>query len=122
MSTLAIDQVLSQIRSLSAQATAGTGPSGLKPAALAPVDDGAAAAAGPGAPDFGQLLKQGIDSVNSAQQSADALATAWERGVPGVDLARVVVETQKASVSFQTLTQVRNRLISVYQDVMNMTI
>jgi flagellar hook-basal body complex protein FliE len=73
-------------------------------------------------PAFGALLKQTIDSVNSAQQSADALSSAWERGAPGVDLASVMVETQKASVSFQALAQVRNRLISAYQDIMNMSI
>jgi flagellar hook-basal body complex protein FliE len=82
----------------------------------------AGAAGGASGPAFGTLLKQGIDAVNSTQQSADALASAWERGDPGVDLARVMVETQKASVSFQALAQVRNRLISAYQDIMNMSI
>ena len=115
MSSFAIDQVLAQIRSLSAQAGAGLSPNTLRPAALeAPAASGTAG--------FAQLLKQGIDAVNSSQQSADALASAWEKGTPGVDLARVMIETQKASVSFQALTQVRNRLISAYQDIMNMSI
>jgi flagellar hook-basal body complex protein FliE len=115
MSSLAIEQVLAQIRSLSAQTGASLAPSALPQAA-----SGAAAATG--APDFAQLLKQGIDGVNGSQQSADALASAWEKGAPGVDLARVMIETEKASVSFQALTQVRNRLISAYQDIMNMSI
>jgi flagellar hook-basal body complex protein FliE len=115
MSSLAIEQVLAQIRSLSAQTGGAVSPSALRPASL----DATAGANGPG---FAQLLKQGIDSVNSSQQSADALASAWEKGTPGVDLARVMIETQKASVSFQALTQVRNRLISAYQDIMNMPI
>jgi len=115
MSTLAVEQVLAQIRSLSAQAG-----SGLSPTTLSPVSLDATSATG--APGFAQLLKQGIDAVNSSQQSADALASAWEKGTPGVDLARVMIETQKASVSFQALTQVRNRLISAYQDIMNMSI
>ena len=115
MSSLAVEQVLAQIRSLSAQA--GTS---LSPSALRPQAPGAAAA--PDAPDFARMLKQGIDGVNASQQSADALAGAWEKGTPGVDLARVMIETEKASVSFQALTQVRNRLISAYQDIMNMTI
>jgi len=133
MSDMSIDQVLSQIRSLSAQAGPGfiggsAGPlaqlRGLAGAAApgatgALGDVGAAASPGTG---FAQMLKQGIDAVNSTQQKADALSNAWERGVPGVDLARVMVETQKASVSFQALAQVRNRLISVYQDIMNMSI
>ena len=30
--------------------------------------------------------------------------------------------SQKASVSFRALTEVRNRLVTVYQDIMNMSI
>ena len=132
MSNMAIDQVLAQIRSLSAQAApalnGGRGAlsdlRGLAGAAGGPGaagDTGATAVGSPGA-GFAQMLKQGIDAVNSTQQKADALSGAWERGVPGVDLAQVMIETQKASVSFQALAQVRNRLISVYQDIMNMSI
>ena len=116
MSNIAIDQVLAQIRSLSAQAGAGVKP----PSQTAAIAPGGASAAT--APAFGDLLKQGIDSVNKTQQSAGALADAWERGVSGVDLARVMIESQKASVSFRALTEVRNRLVTVYQDIMNMTI
>ena len=82
--------------------------------------DGLAGSARGPWPAFGDLLKQGIDSVNQTQQNASALADAWERGTPGVDLARVMIESQKASVSFRALTEVRNRLVSVYQDIMNM--
>jgi flagellar hook-basal body complex protein FliE len=116
MSNMAIDQVLAQIRSMSAQAGAGVKP--LAPAA-ASATGSATAVQGPA---FGALLQQGIESVNHSQQSASALADAWERGVSGVDLARVMIESQKASVSFRALTEVRNRLVTVYQDIMNMTI
>jgi flagellar hook-basal body complex protein FliE len=121
MSSIGIDQVLAQIRSLSAQAG-----SVVKPVANNATALGAtASASGTGAtsaPAFGDLLKQGIDSVNHSEQSANALADAWERGVSGVDLARVMIESQKASVSFRALTEVRNRLVTVYQDIMNMSI
>jgi flagellar hook-basal body complex protein FliE len=122
MSNMAIDQVLAQIRALSTQATANLKPApnnavnGLMAGPL-PASGGASAA-----PQFAQLLKQGIDSVNSTQQNASALADAWERGTPGVDLAKVMIESQKASVSFRALTEVRNRLVSAYQDIMNMSI
>jgi flagellar hook-basal body complex protein FliE len=116
MSNIAIDQVLAQIRSMSLEAASVAKPAA--PAAInAPGSAGAVAA-----PAFGDLLKQGIDSVNHSQQSAGALADAWERGASGVDLARVMIESQKASVSFRALTEVRNRLVSVYQDIMNMSI
>jgi flagellar hook-basal body complex protein FliE len=128
MSGMSIDQVLAQIRTLSAQASPNSMNATQTLSNLAGLaGDGVAGVTGtgnstPSTPAFGTLLKQAIDSVNSTQQSADALSSAWERGAPGVDLASVMVETQKASVSFQALAQVRNRLISAYQDIMNMSI
>ena len=118
MSNMAIDQVLAQIRSLSTQTNSPIKPA-IDPLAGAANAVGGTAAAGPA---FGELLKQGIDAVNQTQQSASALADAWERGTPGVDLAKVMIESQKASVSFRALTEVRNRLVSAYQDIMNMSI
>ncbi len=117
MSNMAIDSVLAQIRSLSAQGAGQVKPAAQAVAGLAPASAGAVQG-----PAFGDLFKQGIDAVNNTQQQADALANAWERGDPGVDLARVMIESQKASVSFRAMTEVRNRLVSAYQDIMNMQI
>ena len=119
MSQMQIDQVLAQIRSFSGHATAVTrpvGPGGVGAAA----EGGVAASSASGSASFGQILKQGIDEVNRGQQSAANLADAYERGVSGVDLAQVMLETQKASVSFRALAEVRNRLVNVYQEIMNM--
>ncbi|KEA64304.1 Flagellar hook-basal body complex protein FliE [Marinobacterium lacunae] len=71
---------------------------------------------------FGDLLKMAIDEVNSQQAEAKKLATAYELGDPSVDLPQVMIQAQKASVSFQAMTQVRNRLVSAYEDIMNMSI
>lgn len=117
MSNIAVDQVLAQIRSLSAQAGTAIRPAAQSVAGLQP-----GSATGVQGPQFAELFKQGIDSVNGSQQKAAALADAWERGDSGVDLARVMIESQKAAVSFRALTEVRNRLVSAYQDIMNMTI
>lgn len=106
MSQMEIDRVLAQIRSLSTEMRPG--------AAQRP----AAQASGPG--DFATLLRQGIDQVNRSEQSASQLADAFSRGTPGVELPQVMVQMEKASVSLQALTEVRNRLISAYQDIMNM--
>jgi flagellar hook-basal body complex protein FliE len=114
MSQMQIDQVLAQIRSFSTHGAGGIA----RPAAPGAAHPPSAV----GAPDFGQLLKQGIDAVNQSQQTASAVADAYERGAPGVDLARTMLETQKASVEFRALTEVRNRLVTVYQDIMNMPI
>ena len=110
MSQLEINNVLAQIRSISAQSKLGVGPAA------------AAATQQTGATSFANVLRQGIESVNQAQQSASSLATAFERGTPGVELPDVMLEMQKASVSFRALTEVRNRLVNAYQEIMNMPI
>ncbi len=109
MSQMEIDRVLAQIRSLSAQIR--------PPAAAATAETGQTAAS-----EFATMLKKGIDQVNQTQQSATTMADKFERGVPGVDLPQVMLEVQKATVSFRALTEVRNRLVSAYQDIMNMQI
>jgi flagellar hook-basal body complex protein FliE len=48
--------------------------------------------------------------------------TAFEKGVPGIELSTVMIESQKATVAFRAATEVRNRLVSAYQDIMNMPI
>ena len=71
---------------------------------------------------FAELMKAGINKVNQAQQDAGKLAEAFELGDPNVDLAEVMVSLQKAGLSFRAMTEVRNRLVSAYQDIMNMPI
>ncbi|TFZ33187.1 flagellar hook-basal body complex protein FliE, partial [Pseudomonas syringae] len=50
------------------------------------------------------------------------LANACEAGRSGVDLADVMMSSRKASVSFQALPQVRNKLVQAYQDIMQMPV
>lgn len=73
-------------------------------------------------PDFGQLLKDSINHVNETQKTAASMATAFEAGDPNVNLSEVMVSLQKASVSFQAMTQVRNNLVSAYKEIMNMQV
>ncbi len=74
------------------------------------------------ATDFAALLKRSVDAVNDTQKQAGALAESFERGDPKVQLSEVMIALQKARVSFQTITQVRNKLIEAYQDIKNMPI
>lgn len=73
-------------------------------------------------PKFGDLLSSAVNSVNDTQLKASQMATAFEQGDPGVTLAQVMVQSQKASVSFQALTQVRNKVVQAYQDIMKMPV
>jgi flagellar hook-basal body complex protein FliE len=68
------------------------------------------------------VLKQGLDQVSQTQARASDLASQFERGVPGVELPQVMLEMQKASVSFRAITEVRNRFVNAYQEIMNMPI
>ena len=73
-------------------------------------------------PAFGDLLQQAVDHVNGLQQTTSELQSGYERGVPGIDLSEVMVASQKSSVAFQAMTQVRNKLITAYEDIMKMPI
>lgn len=71
---------------------------------------------------FGDLFTSALDNVNGLQKNSAGLAKAYEQGDPNVDITQVMVASQKASVSFQAMLQVRNKLVDAYRDVMNMPI
>lgn len=73
-------------------------------------------------PSFSDMLSQAVNKVNETQQAASQMATAFEMGDKSVDLTDVMVASQKASVSFQAMTQVRNKLVAAYEDIMKMPI
>lgn len=112
-----INQVLAEMRNLKAQVQ--------KPEALQePALTSNVTAVNPTEPtqSFGSLLSRAVDGVNETQQNASALRTAYEQGDPTVDITRVMIEAQKSTVSFQALTQVRNRVVQAYEDIMKMPI
>ena len=75
-----------------------------------------------GASSFSDMLGQAVNKVNETQQASNQLATAFEMGQGGIDLTEVMIASQKASVSFQAMTQVRNKLVQAYQDIMQMPV
>lgn len=105
MNTQGIDQLLGQLRAASALAA------GAEPASLPA--EGA---------DFAALLKSSLDQANGSQLDAKNLAKAFEQGDPNANLQDVMVSLQKANISFQTMVQVRNKLVSAYHEVMNMQV
>lgn len=118
MSNMQIDAVLAQIRAMQSQVRGAGGP----PAEIAQAAAGVGGAVQSPASPFANVLKQGLDQVNQAQSRAADLATQFERGVPGVELPQVMMEMQKASVSFRAITEVRNKFVNAYQEIMNMPI
>lgn len=108
MSDMNVNQLLAQMRALAAQTQL---QSPTQASAEGKVED-----------QFAHLLKTSIDKVSDAQQNATHLANAFELGDQQVNLANVMVALQKANLSFQAMTQVRNKLVSAYQEIMNMNI
>ena len=104
MDTQGIEQMLNVLRTTAAQATGKAAPS-------APEAAGA---------DFSTILKNSIDKVNQTQQQADQMAEKMAAGDTSQNLHEVMIALQTASVSFQEMVQVRNKLVTAYQDVMNM--
>ncbi len=107
MSSMEINRVLEQIRSLQSQ----TKVASAQPTATQQVG---------GPSQFANILRAGLDQVNQTEQRANQLSDAFQRGTPGVDLPQVMLEVSKASISLRAVSEVRNRLISAYQDIMNM--
>ena len=71
---------------------------------------------------FGDLLKNAIDSVNHEKMQAKSLSNSYQMGDPTVDLPQVMIQAQKSTIAFEALTQVRNRLVRAYEEVMSMGI
>ncbi|MBS0373521.1 MAG: flagellar hook-basal body complex protein FliE [Proteobacteria bacterium] len=116
MPTIDTQRLLMELRSLASEARRGPAIGGIGGGTA-----GAPAGGGVGA-DFGSVLKASLGAVDGLQQNAASLATAFEQGQPGVDITRVMVEAQKASLAFRAMTEVRNKLVSAYQEVMNMPV
>ena len=109
MSEMGIDQVLAQMRAMSALAQGGPPPVAEPPQTAERAD-------------FAGLLQESVSKVNEVQQTSSKLAAAFEAGDPNVDLAEVMVAMQKSSLSFQAMTTVRNKLVSAYQEIMSMPV
>lgn len=107
MSEMGIERVLSQIRAMSAMAEG---------------NPATAATAAAGRPDFAGLLAESVNKVNDIQQTAGKMTAAFEAGDPNVNLAQVMVTLEKSGLAFQAITQVRNKLLSAYQEIMNMPV
>lgn len=71
---------------------------------------------------FNDLLKASLNAVNDAQQEAGRLKTGFENGTTDSSLVEVMIASQKANLSFRAVTEVRNKLVSAYQDIMNMPV
>lgn len=105
-----INRLLLEMRTLKSQTQA---------FGVQPVDGKVAA---PGGVAFGDVMSQAVNKVNEVQKVSSNLSEAYVRGDRSVDISEVMIASQKASVAFSAMTQVRNKLVDAYKDVMNMPV
>ncbi|HHN46743.1 MAG TPA: flagellar hook-basal body complex protein FliE [Planctomycetes bacterium] len=74
--------------------------------------------AGPGKP-FGEFLKDALGEVNSLQVDAEHAVEDLASGRTE-DIARVMLAVAKADLAFETMMQIRNKLLEAYQEIMRM--
>lgn len=71
--------------------------------------------------DFASLLKASLGKVAEAQTTAGTQAAAFERGDKNMDLSQVMLSIQKADLGMRAVTEVRNKMVDAYKDIMNMS-
>ncbi|MEM7081994.1 MAG: flagellar hook-basal body complex protein FliE [Pseudomonadota bacterium] len=108
MSTTDINSLLAQMRVTTARLE-----KSLPPARPEGVSDNA---------DFNVLLKDSIQKVSDTQKTAATMAQSFEQGDPSSNLTEVMIQVQKADLSFRAMTEVRNKLVTAYQEIMNMPV
>ena len=68
---------------------------------------------------FGDVLKNAINQVSSLEGSAQQqVGTLLQGG--NADMSKVMISVEKADVAFQLMMQVRNKIVSAYQDIEKM--
>ena len=70
---------------------------------------------------FADTLSDALKSVNEGQNDAAKLSESYERGET-VDIAKVMLARQQASVGFEATLQVRNKILAAYKDIMSMPV
>lgn len=72
--------------------------------------------------DFGQLLSDAINHVNSLQSNTSDLRTRFDMGDKNVSLSDVMISAQKSSIAFDATVEVRNKVVEAYKQIMAMPI
>ena len=109
MSNMQIQQVLSEMRALQARASGASTELTSSVSTAQPSE-------------FANLMKNSVDHIATMQNQASAMSAAYEAGDKSVDLTRVMLEVQKAGLAFRAMTEVRNKLLDAYSQVMNMSV
>lgn len=96
-------------------------PNSLSAAELSQLNGSTAAAQAPAGGSFSNLLGSMVQEVNSRQAAAGAATTSLISG-GDVSLHQAMIAMEEASISFQLMVEVRNKLLESYQELMRMQI
>lgn len=107
MSDMSVDQVLMQMRVLAAQAKGVQSPIEVAPQSGV---------------NFSELMGKSINAVNETQKISGDLKTRFEMGDQGISMVDIAVASEKARISFTAMTEVRNKLVEAYKEVMSMPV
>ena len=118
-----VNRLLMEMRAMKAQSQAFGGVGSLAsrdvPSGLNPTSNAAENVNGP---KFTELMTKAIDKVNEIQHASSATSKAYVQGDPNVDITDVMVASQKSGIAFDSMLQVRNKMVEAYREVMNMPI
>ena len=67
-------------------------------------------------------MAQALKSVSASQAEATRLQREVQLDNPTVSLEETMIAMQKAQIGFQSVLQVRNRMVQAYSDIMNMQV
>lgn len=68
--------------------------------------------------DFKKVLADSVNETNQQMQRADQ--SIQEMSLGKIDIHNAMIDIEKASLSFRLLLQIRNRMISAYEEIMRM--
>ncbi len=71
---------------------------------------------------FNTLFADALSQVNETQMHAGEMKREFEIGGTERSLAEVMIASQKADLSFRAMSEVRNKLVNAYQEIMNMPV
>jgi flagellar hook-basal body complex protein FliE len=90
-------------------------------AILTPQSDSTpSAVANNGSPSFSSVLDNAFQQVNQLQNTASSQAASFALGRSN-DVHSAVIAAQKATIALELATQVRNKVLDAYQEVMKTT-
>ena len=75
---------------------------------------------GADSPSFGQMLQSAFGQVSALQDHSASMTQAFARGQVS-DVHSVMIASEQATMALQLTTQIRNKAIDAYQEIMRIS-